>query len=106
MNDKEIEALAKKGTPLPEGATLAESLFYRNLRALYKEFRDGNIDKLQARIEKSRLISQFGAEKLQEECNRISQERWFRCQPMLAEAEKNGCDICKRIVRILDGREN
>lgn len=105
MTDKEIETKAKKGTPLPEGATLAESLFYHNLRALYKEYRDGVISKEQAKVEKSRLINQFGVEKLWESCVQNDYERWRKYQILQSEAEKNGCEICRRIVRILDGRD-
>jgi hypothetical protein len=25
--------------------------------------------------------------------------------PLLVEAEKSGCDVCRKIVRIFDGRE-
>lgn len=28
-----------------------------------------------------------------------------RCSPILTQAEKQGCPICKRLVRILDGRD-
>ena len=64
MTDKEIEALAKKNTPLPEGATLAERLFYRNLRLLYREYREGTVDKVQAKREKGELVKQFGKKEI------------------------------------------
>lgn len=35
MTVEDIEKLAKSGTPLPDTATLAESLFYHNMRQLY-----------------------------------------------------------------------
>lgn len=105
MTVKELELWAKKGTPLPEGASLAESLFYHNLRALYKEYRDGIVDKERARIEKTRLVNQFGVQKLWEDCGQNEYVRWRRYQTIQAEAEKNGCEICRRIVRILDGRD-
>lgn len=106
MTDKEIEALAKKGTPLPDTATLADSLFYHCLRLLYREYRDGIINRDQAKREKSRLVNQFGVQKLWERCGQNKYDRWRRYQTIQTEAEKNGCPICKRIVRILDGRDS
>lgn len=105
MTAKEIEGLAKKGTPLSEDTTLAESLFYYNLRALYKEYRDGVIDKDRARVEKTRLVNRFGVQKLWEDCGQERCERWRKFLRLAAEAEKNGCEYCRRIIRILDGRE-
>lgn len=105
MTDKEIEALAKKGTPLPASATLVDTLLYRNLRLLYREYRDGILSKEQGKIEKSKLVNQFGVEKLEERCRQIGAERWRRYQAIQTEAEKNGCPICRRIVAILDGRD-
>lgn len=105
MTVKEIEALAKKGTPLPEDTTLAESLFYYNLRALYKEYRDGVIDKDRAKVEKTRLVNRFGVQKLWEDCAQEQYDRWRKYLRLVSEAEKCGCSICKRIVRILDGRD-
>ncbi|MCM1055619.1 MAG: hypothetical protein NC394_08875 [Bacteroides sp.] len=105
MTVKEIEALAKKGTPLSDKATLAESLFYYNLRALYREYGDGLIDKARARVEKTRLVNRFGVQKLWEDCGQEQYERWRRFLRLVSEAEKNGCEYCRRIIRTLDGRE-
>lgn len=105
MTVKEIEILAKKGTPLPEETTLAESLFYYNLRALYKEYRNGVVDKDRAKVEKTRLVNQFGVQKLWEDCGQENYERWRKYLSLASEAEKNGCKYCGRIIRVLDGRE-
>ena len=90
MTEKEIEALAKKNAPLPEGATLAERLFYRNLRLLYREYREGTVDKVQAKREKGELVKQFGKEKLWEDCGQEQYERWRGFLRLASEAEKNG----------------
>lgn len=105
MTAKEIETLAKKGTPLPEDTTLAESLFYYNLRALYKEYRDGVIDKDRAKVEKTRLVNRFGVQKLWEDCGQEQYERWRKYLRIVSETEKHGCEYCRRIIRILDGRD-
>ena len=105
MTVEDIEKLAKSGTPLPDTATLAESLLYHNLRRLYWEYRHHILDANQAKMEKNRLIQQFGLEQLYTRCGQQEYERWRRYQVIQAEAEKNGCDICKKIVRILDGRD-
>ena len=105
MTVEDVEKLAKCGTPLPDTATLAESLLYHNLRRLYWEYRYHILDADQAKIEKNRLINQFGVQQLWEQCGQEQHDRWRRYQRIQAEAEKHGCDICKRIVRILDGRD-
>lgn len=105
MTVEDIEKLAKSGTPLPDTATLAESLLYHNLRRLYWEYRNRILDTEQAKIEKNRMVNQFGVQKLWENCGQEQHDRWRRYQLIQAEAEKHGCGICKRIVRILDGRD-
>ncbi len=106
MTDKEIEALAKKKTPLPDDATLADMLYYQNLLLLYREFKAGIIDKGQGKLMKSKLVSQYGVQKLWEKCGQNNYERWRKYQVIQTEAEKNGCPICRKIVRILDGRND
>ena len=105
MTVEDIEKLAKSGTPLPDNATLAESLLYHNLRRLYWEYRHRILDTEQAKIEKRRLIQQFGLEQLYTTCAQNDYNRWRKYQILQSEAEKNGCEICKKIVRILDGRD-
>lgn len=104
MTVEDIEKLAKSGTPLPDTATLAESLFYHNMRRLYWEYRHHILDTKQAKMEKNRLIQQFGVEQLHTRCAQHEYNRWRRYQVIQAEAEKHGCDICRKIVKILDGR--
>lgn len=105
MTVEDIEKLAKSGTPMPDTATLAESLLYHNLRRLYWEYRNDILSSEQGKIEKHRLVQQFGVEQLHTQCGQQEYDRWRRYQSIQAEAEKNGCEICKRIVRTLDGRE-
>ncbi len=105
MTGKEIEVLAKKGTPLPDSATLADMLFYQNLRLLYHEYKNSIISKEQGKIQKSQLIKQHGVQKLWEQCAQAEYERWRKYQIIQTEAVKNGCPICRKIVAILDGRK-
>ena len=105
MTDKEIEALAKKGTPMPNNATLADTLFYQNLRLLYREYKSGAVGKEQGKILKSQLVKQYGVQKLWERCAQTDYERWRRYQLMQDKAVKNGCPICRKIVAVLDGRD-
>ena len=100
MTVEEIDVIAKAGTPLPDTASLAESLLYHNLRRLYWEYRHRLVDVTQAKKEKNRLISQFGVEELLTRCVQNDHERWRKYQLIQPEAEKHGCEICRKIVRI------
>ena len=48
----ELNRMAAKLLPLPEGLTQAEQLLYKSLCIVYREFRAGQIDKKQALDEK------------------------------------------------------
>lgn len=106
MTEKEIEVFAKKGTPMPDNATLADTLFYQNLRLLYREYKEGIISKEQGKIVKNKLVQQYGVQKLWEKCAQTDHERWRKYQLLQTEAVKHGCSICKKIVAVLDGRES
>lgn len=105
MEAEKLVKAAKYGNPLPEDATLAQSLFYHNIRALFYEFKVKMIDANDARNEKNRLVQQYGVQRLMERCNEVSYKRIRKYQTIASDAEKNGCPICKKITRILDGRE-
>ena len=57
MRTGEIEASAAKNKPIPKYMTIPEMCLYTSLRALYYSFRKGQIEREDARIEKSILIS-------------------------------------------------
>lgn len=105
MMPTELERLAAKGDPLPDNLTAPEQWLYLSLRILYREYRSGAIEKKQARQEKRKLIDEYELMMLHHRAYQQATERANRYSPLLVEAEKSGCDVCRKIVRIFDGRE-
>lgn len=101
----ELERQAMHNEDMPHDLTQPEQLFYLSMVQLYQLYHNHTYDREQAKNIKQDLIKSYQNnafwEKLFHEhvsiCNRYS--------PVLIEAQKNGCPICKKIVRIFDGRE-
>lgn len=105
MNLDDLEHAAARGDPLPDGFTLVEQWLYLSLRILHREFRSGVITREQAAMEKNAILKQYEMAQLHHRSYTEANERCKRYSPLLVEAEKSGCDICRKIVRIFDGRK-
>ena len=105
MTAQEIYELARKRQPAPDNLTLPEQLLYTTARNIYKSFEDGVITLEQAKIEKQRSIANF--ESLNRSCliYRDHMKRMVAISQVLGDAEKNGCERCRRVARVFDGRE-
>lgn len=105
MTANEIYELARKRQPAPDNLTLPEQLLYTTARNIYKSFEDGVITLEQAKIEKQRSIANF--ESLNRSCliYRDHMKRMVAISQVLGDAEKNGCEHCRRAARVFDGRE-
>lgn len=101
----DLERSAMKSEPMPDNLTMPEQWLYLSLRILYREYRSGAIEKKQARQEKRKLIDEYELMMLHHRAYQQATERVNRYSPLLVEAEKSGCDVCRKIVRIFDGRE-
>lgn len=104
MMQEELERLAAKSEPLPNNLTLPEQWLYLSLRVLYREFKTGAITREQATKEKTSILKQFEMAQLHHKAYTQATERSNKYGYLFAEAEKSGCDVCRKIVRILDGR--
>ena len=56
MDIKQIEELAAKNKPLPEGMKMGEVYFYKIMQMLYHQLRNGDIDKDTAAREKREAV--------------------------------------------------
>lgn len=104
MTLEQIERLAMHNEPLPKGLNLPEQLLFLSFRSLYQSYRAGQITRERAHNEKVKLLSQFAdwirwSEIYQDTC---------RMRVELAEVARdmtvNGCEICKRAIKIIDNR--
>lgn len=105
MTADEIYELARKRQPAPDDLALPEQLLYTTARNIYKSYQDGIISLEQAKQEKRQSIRNF--ESLNLKCDIYSDHmrRMVTISQVLGDVEKNGCERCRRAVRVFDGRE-
>ena len=101
----EVQKKVMQSEPLPDGSSMPELLLYKLLEILHREYRAGKIMLSDAKETAAEYRRIFNADMIAEACNRQAIERCNKYSPLLVEAEKHGCEICKKIVRIFDGRE-
>lgn len=104
MTADEIYEFARRKRPAPDNLTLCEQMLYTTARNIYKAYSDGIITLEQAKKEKNRSITAFGTLTLSERVYLAHMRRMVEISSVLAEAEKCGCEYCKSIARIFDGR--
>ena len=105
MTADEIYELARKRQPAPDSMTLPEQLLYTTARNIYKSYSDGIITLEQAKSEKQKSIRNFDNLSRKYEIYDDHARRRVKISQLLTEADKNGCDICRRVSRVFDGRE-
>ena len=105
MTADEIYELARKRQPAPDNLTLPELCLYTTARNIYKSYYDGIITLEQAKNEKQKSISGFERMNMRYEVYDDHVRRRVKISQLLTEADKNGCEICKRVSRVFDGRE-
>lgn len=105
MTADEIYELARKRQPAPDDLTLPEQLLYTTARNIYKSYQDGIIGLEQAKQEKRQSIRNF--ESLNLKCDIYSDHmrRMVTISQVLGDVERNGCERCRRVARVFDGRE-
>ncbi len=106
MTADEIYELARKRQPAPDNMTLPEQLLYTTARNIYKSYSDGIITLEQAKQEKLQSIRNFDNLSRKYEIYDDHARRRVKISQLLTEADKNGCDICRRVSRVFDGRES
>lgn len=105
MTAEQIYELARKRQPIPDNTTLSEQLLYTTARNIYKAYSDGIITEEQAKREKGNSVRAFGVQSLSENASKTIFTRLLAISELLSQAEKNGCEYCRKIARIYDGRE-
>lgn len=105
MTADEVIELARHNSPLPDDATLTEGLLYKTMRLTYAAYREGEISKEQGTQERKNAVKQFEKYHMYEKSYRNSARRGKEIGNLLSEVNKHGCELCKRIAKIYDGRE-
>lgn len=101
---KDIERLAMRGEQLPEGYTQPQMLLLLSFRALYREFRSKAITHEQARAEKARLVKAYEQAQFMWSVFWDSAQIRNRVSTELTKINLNGCEHCREVVEIFEGR--
>ena len=104
MTSDEIYELARKRQPAPDNMTLPEQLLYTTARNIYKSYSDGLISIEQAKQEKLHSIRNFDRLSLENDIYDDHMRRMVTISQVLGEAEKHGCEHCRKVAKIFDGR--
>lgn len=103
MTVDEISSLAATGSEMPDNLNSAEQRLFQSLRLLYAQFRMGGISPEQGKREKAKMVKAFEVDMLRIQIDRKCMDINIKLGHLLNE--KSTCETCKRVARILDGRE-
>lgn len=101
----EINMLAFKREPLEGECTLAEQLLYLSLLKLYFLYNQKQITKSEAKKQKQSLVNSFVSTSNHIELYKIQAQRHYVFSKHFQEIKNNGCEVCKKLDRILCGLE-
>jgi hypothetical protein len=103
MNLNELELKAKRFDEMPDGLTQPEQLLFITLRHLYQSYKNRQIDIEQAKREKVRLVNEFATANIAYHADTEMIRRLNNCGTLLSEANKNGCETCKKMAKLITG---
>ncbi len=105
MTGQEAAELARTRQPLPDGEHLSVIMLYYSLRGIYRSYSAGELTEEQAKHAKQDALREYDSLALSERCQIENARRWSEICRVLTQAEKCGCEYCKEISRIFDGRQ-
>lgn len=100
-----LERRAMKGNDMPEGLTQSQQLFYLAMVQLYALYYNHTYTKEQAKNAKQEILSAYSKNEFREKLLFYHAKLRNTYSPLLTEAEKTGCPVCRKLVRVFDGRE-
>lgn len=104
----EIEKLAFESQPLPIYHAQSEQIAYLSMRCVYHDYRLGYLDKEQAQKERGQIkhayLEQFKKEKLLLSRVRQFDDLRVAMGKVNKDIELHGCELCKKMIRLIDGR--
>ena len=101
MTTKEIEELIKKGLPLPATATIHKRYYYNAIDTIFTLYKLGKLNKIEFKNQQKQYIDMFNKVLLWDEI--YSQHLAMRKE--LVQVEFKDCETCKKVARILEGRD-
>ena len=104
MTTEELCKLAQNNEPMPYGLSLSEQFLFGTIRNIYAAYRAGTITAEQGKREKNLALAQYESIRLGEEIFRRQAKMAVELGLLMSEANKHGCEICKKMTRLIDGR--
>ncbi|GKH49641.1 hypothetical protein CE91St46_07520 [Eubacteriales bacterium] len=100
-----IERQAANLQPMPDGLSGSEQQLFLSLRTVYRDYRAGAINRDQAKREKAEVVKAYRLNAARDAVGENLMERLRRSELVRQEIERGGCELCRRLTRILDGRD-
>lgn len=101
----DVAELARTNQPLPSGMSASAQLLYYTLRGIYRSYKAGELTIDQAKRVKSNALRDYDSNALGESIWHENARRMSEISRVLIQAEKCGCEYCRQIARIFDGRQ-
>lgn len=105
MNQEQLERLAAKNAPLPDGLDVPQQYMFLSLRSLYALYHASGIDKEQAKQEKTRILDQYKDFDLKWRIAQQHMQMLRAVQKYEWSIKESGCEVCKGLYRALCGLE-
>ena len=102
---KELTERAKAENEYTLDCDMGESAYLFTLVIMIKAYKSGNMSKKELIEKKKILVDKLSDHYQHREIYDMHIDIRNRYSNVLTEAEKHGCTICKKMVRIFDGRE-
>lgn len=102
-NQKELELLAVKNAPLPEGLEYPEQFLFLQLRSVYASYHTGQLSKEQAKNEKTNILEAYKTFELQYKIGQQNMAMLRSVQKYQGSIGESGCPVCKNLYRALCG---
>lgn len=102
---KELTERAKAENEYTLDCDMGESAYLFTLITMIKAFKSGGMSKQELIEKKKILVDKLTNHYQHKEIQNMHIDIRNRYSNVLTEAEKHGCPICKKIVKIFDGRE-
>jgi hypothetical protein len=112
MNFNEIERFAASNCDMPENLIDTEKCLFLYLKCLYREYDTGILSSYYGNLEKKSFLQCYNNVVELRNMYLEYMSRWQKCEMLFAKIEKSNCakcdmcEICKKAIHILDGREN
>lgn len=100
-----IERAAASGADMDKDLSLPDVWLFLSLRELYRQFRSGMVGKEQAQKEKADILVKHELARLFYDSYEDTAKMRNRISAQLCELERCGCEHCKKMIRIFDGRD-